>query len=606
MKPKYNRSLARVPQRKIDDLCELYIKYRGNDLTKLEGEMRERGWTGFSRRVLYPEERRSVHGWIERLRLPDLLEPEDRKAVIRRYATNGLKMWLRLASPEYTWDWRYQNAIYKRLHAVKDGKCRRLMIFLPPRHGKSELVTIRFTTWLLMLDPTLRVIIGSYNQKLANRFCRRIKRLYLSMKANEEASPVAESSEPVNGEPAPLPVVANPLNTLDEWETTEGGGVKAVGAGAGVTGFGADLIILDDPIKGRSAAESKNNRERVWEWFTDDLHTRLEPKGSIILIQTRWHEDDLAGRLIKDAQNGGEQWDVISFPALAECDGSEDTPVLMSLASRRRGEAAQSSGLEDKSVLAPIVAARRRGEAAQGSGLEDKSVLAPIVDELGRSPGEALCPARFSREELLAKRERMGTYSFDALYQQRPVPRTGGLFKREWFSRVVDVAPQGLRWYRGYDLAVSTKTSADYTASFRCALDRKTGDLYIADGFRKRIEFPEQRRYIVDRIRTERNTEHGIESAIHGQAFVQELWREERLSRAAFRGVRVTTDKLTRALAWANRAEAGKVVLVRGPWINEFLDEVCAFPNARHDDQVDAVSLAVQMMDARKSVLYAF
>ena len=200
----------------------------------------------------------------------------------------------------------------------------------------------------------------------------------------------------------------------------------------------------------------------------------------------------------------------------------------------------------------------------------------------------------------------MGTYSFDALYQQRPVPRTGGLFKREWFSRVVDVAPQGLRWYRGYDLAVSTKTSADYTASFRCALDRKTGDLYIADGFRKRIEFPEQRRYIVDRIRTERNTEHGIESAIHGQAFVQELWREERLSRAAFRGVRVTTDKLTRALAWANRAEAGKVVLVRGPWINEFLDEVCAFPNARHDDQIDAVSLAVQMMDARKSVLYAF
>lgn len=323
--------------------------------------------------------------------------------------------------------------------------------------------------------------------------------------------------------------------------------MKAVGAGAGVTGFGADLIILDDPIKGRAMAESKNNRERVWNWFNDDLHTRLEPGGSIILIQTRWHEDDLAGRLLRESDNGGEKWDVVSLPGIAEAD-----------------------------------------------------------DPLGRKEGEALCPERFDREALLAKKERMGTYSFAALYQQSPVPRDGGLFKREWFTRIVDTAPASLRWFRGYDLAVSTKTSADYTASFRCAIDRKTGDLYIADGFRGKIEFPEQRRYILERIREERNTEHGIELALHGQAFVQELWREQRLSRSAFRGVRVSTDKFTRALAWANRAEAGKVVLVRGPWIGEFLDEVCQFPNSRHDDQVDAVSLAVQMIETRKRMVWAF
>ena len=141
----------------------------------------------------------------------------------------------------------------------------------------------------------------------------------------------------------------------------------------------------------------------------------------------------------------------------------------------------------------------------------------------------------------------MGSYSFAALYQQSPMPADGALFKREYFGRIVDHAPAGLLWYRGYDLAVSTKTSADYAASFRIALDKKTGDLYIADGFRGRLEFPDQRKYIVGRIREERDTEHGIEEALHGQGFVQELWREEKLGTSAFRGVRVTVDKYTRA-----------------------------------------------------------
>lgn len=227
-------------------------------------------------------------------------------------------------------------------------------------------------------------------------------------------------------------------------------------------------------------------------------------------------------------------------------------------------------------------------------------------DQIGRKPGQALWPQRFPAAALLAKKAEMGSYSFAALSQQTPIPAEGALFKREWFARIVPAAPLGLRWCRGYDLAVSTKTSADYTASFRVALDKRTGDPYIEGGFRSRIEFPDQRRHIVDRIRQERDTEHGIEQALHGQAFVQELWREERPSRSAFRGVRVTTDKFTRALAWANRAEAGKVVLVRGPWIDAFLDEITHFPHSAHDDQVNAVSLAVQMIDSRKNEVWTF
>ncbi|MGH9820736.1 MAG: phage terminase large subunit, partial [Pyrinomonadaceae bacterium] len=147
--------------------------------------------------------------------------------------------------------------------------------------------------------------------------------------------------------------------------------------------------------------------------------------------------------------------------------------------------------------------------------------------------------------------------------------------------------------------AVSIKTTADYTASFRCALDAQ-GNLYIAGGFRMRIEYPDQRRFIIERMQAEPDTEHGIEETLHGKAIIQDLRRERHLTRCVFRGVRVTADKVTRASAWAARAEEGKVILVRGAWIREFLDEVCSFPNARHDDQVDAVSIAVQMIEKPK------
>ncbi|MBP7377489.1 MAG: phage terminase large subunit [Pyrinomonadaceae bacterium] len=202
-------------------------------------------------------------------------------------------------------------------------------------------------------------------------------------------------------------------------------------------------------------------------------------------------------------------------------------------------------------------------------------------------------------------KRKLGSYSFSALYQQSPAPAEGGRFKREWFRNIVDEAPPNLRWKRGYDLAVSTRTSADYTASFRCAKD-KLGNLYIADGMRARIEYPEQRRYAIERMRDERSTEHGIESALHGAAFVQDIRRDMRFGHIALRKVKVDVDKLTRALAWLNLAEEGKVYLVRGPWIDEFVDEVARFPTGRHDDQVDAVSVAVNMLSQPSKKAFGF
>jgi len=233
------------------------------------------------------------------------------------------------------------------------------------------------------------------------------------------------------------------------------------------------------------------------------------------------------------------------------------------------------------------------------------SAVQSSPDAIGRSVGEALWPERYDEDSLEQTKRKLGTYSFSALYQQDPVPAEGGIFKRHWFTNIVAEAPAGLKWCRGYDLAVSTKTTADYTASFRCAYDAD-GNLYIADGFRKRVEFPEQRRYIIDRIKSEFNTDHGVEVALHGQALLQDLRRQARLQGRRFRGVQVRDDKVSRALLWQPLAEEGLLRLVRGRWIEDFIEEACAFPAGTTDDQIDAVSIAVQMFEQKAGKLYTF
>lgn len=429
--------------------------------------------------------------------------------------------WLAATEPNLKWDLPHLKYLCAALKRVTSGETRRLIICMPPRHAKSDTVTIRYSAWRLAMDPTLNIIIGSYNQRLANKFSRSIQRILKTRVT-----------------------LTKDRKAVDEWETKAGGGVKAVGVGAGITGFGGGLVMIDDPVKGRADAESVTWRENVWEWFNDDIYTRLEPDASIVLIQTRWHEDDLAGRLLKLASQGGERWEQIVLPALAE-----------------------------------------KG------------------DPLRRKIGHALWPKRYPARYLKRVRNQLGSYSFSALYQQDPTTADNCLFKREWFSRTVRRAPEGLTWARGYDLAISTKTHADYTASFRCAFG-DDGDLYIDGGFRRRIEYPEQRRFVVDRLLREPDAMHGIESALHGQALVQDLRRESISRGRILWPVKVSDDKRTRALAWVSLAEEGRVVLVEGGWHRDFLDEVCRFPHGTHDDQVDAVSLAVRMLrekDDRRS-----
>jgi predicted phage terminase large subunit-like protein len=539
---------------------ELWLKYGGKQHLRIESEMQACGFP-FYRAYLYT--RRHSHGvrlgWPDEFGWHAELTPAQRAGLGNRNAgRHGFEAWLKRTFPEWQWTAPYQRYIYDHLAELTSGTSRRLMIFMPPRHGKSETVTIRNTAWRLLRDPKLNVILGSYNQRLADRFSRRIRRIvsqppasaggrshHATHAAGKRDAPTSELRNFATPQLGPRRLAA-----ASEWETPGGGIVRSVGVGAGIAGFGAGLIVIDDPVRNRADAESKTYRDRVWDWFNDDIYTRMEPDAAIVLIQTRWHQDDLAGRLLRETQNGGEPWQVISLPAIAEF-----------------------------------------GTAHAGTA----GACGPGKDPLGRRPGEALWPRRYPAAALKRIQKKLGSYSFSALYQQSPSPAEGGMFKRAWFEKIIDEAPPNLRWKRGYDLAVSTKTSADRTASFRCAFDRQ-GNLYIADGFCARIEYPEQRRYIIERMENDLFTEHGIEKAAHGEACHQDLRREPRLRRYPFRLVPVKHDKLTRALAWLNLAEEGKLFLVRGPWIQGFVDEVASFPNGRHDDQIDAVSIAVQML----------
>jgi predicted phage terminase large subunit-like protein len=296
------------------------------------------------------------------------------------------RAWNERVQPAWRWDWPHLALLQETLEQVTAGTIRKLIIQMPPRHGKSETATVRYPVYRLLDEPTTRVIVGAYNVTLAAKFGRK-----------------ARAIAQLNGVP-----LSDERAAAEDWETAAGGGVRAVGVGSGVTGHGGDLIIIDDPVKSREEAESATYREKVWSWYTDDLYTRREPGAAMILIMTRWHSDDLAGRIL--ASEDGPNWTVLSLPALAEEN-----------------------------------------------------------DPLGRPEGSALCPDRYDETALADIRLAMGEYGFSALYQQRPRPREGNMFPRDK-ATIVDALPAGLRQVRYWDKG-GTQGGGDPTSGVRMGWD---------------------------------------------------------------------------------------------------------------------------------------
>lgn len=394
------------------------------------------------------------------------------------------------------------------------GRIKRLAVFMPPRHGKSQLCSRYFPAWFFGTHPEKRIIQAGYGNSFAATWGRHTRN------AIDEARKLGIFG--VQVDPA--------KSSADEWEIAgHEGGMFCVGIGGGVTGRGADLLTIDDPVKSREEADSFTYREKTWEWYTDDLYTRLHPGARVLLVATRWHYDDLPGRILAhDA--GREAWTVINLPAIAEED-----------------------------------------------------------DLLGRAPGAALWPQRYDLAALEDARATLGSYGFAALYQQRPSPREGGMFKRHWFE-IVDAAPAVGDKARGWDLA-GTEDGGDWTVGVRGV---KNGRFYIDDVRREQLS-PAGVRDLVrvtaqqDGLEVKQSLPQDPGQA--GKAQVQEFAR-------LLTGLRVHTSQETgpkhlRAEAFAAQCEAGNVALVRGPWNEAFIDEFCHFnPDVKDqvDDQIDATS----------------
>lgn len=369
--------------------------------------------------------------------LRGLLPPDEYKSA----NTASFHQWLCEVTPYFNWSWPYQRYIQQHLEDVALGKINKLMIFCPPRHGKSQLATVRYPVWRIHRNPQLRVIIGAYNQTLASTFCRNARRIARML----------------------FPLSTH-LQRADAWETPAGGGIRAVGVGTGVTGHGCHLLIIDDPVKSRVEAESETYRERVWEWYCEDLYTRLEPGGAIVLIMTRWHEDDLAGRILQS--NDGPNWTVVRLPAEAEEN-----------------------------------------------------------DPLGRQPGEPLCPDRYDSVALNDRKLVLGSYGYNALYQGRPAPPEGSIIKREWLQ-FYDMPPlQFDEMIQSWDMSFKANDDNSYVVGQ--VWGRRGSSYYLIDQVRNHIDFPSTLRAVKSLSqRYPGALTKLVEDKANGPAVIQMLERE--------------------------------------------------------------------------------
>jgi predicted phage terminase large subunit-like protein len=418
----------------------------------------------------------------------------------------------------YLHNWHI-DAITYRLMECQAGRINRLIITQPPRSLKSICTSVAYVAWMLGQDPSLRFICVSYSNELAQELARQFRLVVQS-----------------EWYPLLFPRMRISRDTGAEVITTAGGGRFATSIGGTLTGRGADVIIIDDPLKAEEA-QSAVARQKVIAWYRDTLVTRLNDKrsGIVILVMQRLHEEDLAGHLL---EQGG--WTHLDLPAIA---------------------------IEDQRIpIAPDAFHTRR----------EGDVLHP-----GREPMEAL-------EQI---KTAMGSMAFSAQYQQRPVPLEGNLVKREWFQwyeSLPELGP-GVRVIQSWDVATTIGDRRDYSVCTTWLI--KKGDCYLVHVLRARLEYPELKQRIVDMAQQFNVQAILIENAGAGTHLLQELRRDTPAGVPRPIGIKPEADKVTRMAAQTPKIEAGQVRLPNdAPWLDAFLHEHLAFPNAKHDDQVDSVS----------------
>lgn len=427
---------------------------------------------------------------------------------------------------------------------VLERKSPRLMLTMPPRHGKSEIVSRRFPAWALGKNPDLSIIAASYSADLASRMNRDVQRIIES-----DTYQAVFPDTKLYGKNIRSVASGSYLRNSDIFEVVGHSGVyRSAGVGGGITGMGADIAIIDDPFKDRMSADSPTIRQNIWEWYTSTLYTRLAPGGGIIVMNTRWSEDDLSGRLLAaQAKGEGDVWRVINFPAIAE------------------------------------------------------------EDEAHRKKGEALHPERYPLEQLLKIKAAIGTRDWEALYQQHPTPEGGAVFLSEWLQRTwlpKDLPENFDSMVQSWDMTFKDGDASDFVVGQLWG--RKGADFYLLDQMRGRWSFTqsvEMVRAMQARARryAQRTCRVLIEDKANGPAIIDMLKHEI----SGIIPIEPDGSKLARAHAVTALFEAGNVLLPDvsiAPWVNEFRLELTRFPNAAHDDQVDSASMAIRYLDKRQGL----
>lgn len=400
----------------------------------------------------------------------------------------------------------------------------RIIILTPPRHGKSSLVSHFLPPWWLGRRPDERILLTSYSDRFAKLWGRRARDVFF------------EYADPVFGLR-----IAHSQKATDDWGIKGHlGSMATAGVGGTITGRGADLLIIDDPVKDAVEAESERQRDKVWDWWQSTSGSRLEPNAVVVVIMTHWHKDDLAGRLIADMEHGeGEQWRVVRMPAIATEDEtwSEDGWSWT------------------------------------------------------RAAGEPLWRNRYDVPALQRIQKRSGPKWWSALYQQNPTPTAGNLAKRVWFKIVGGTPSTGMKWCRFWDAAGTEERAGrdpDWTVGALVGWHAQSKTAYLKDVIRVRATAGDVDKLILQTAQIDgkhviiREEEEGGSS---GKAVIAA--RKKMLAGYNYLGVRATGEKSSRWTPMLIQIEASNFLIVEGSWNKLYIDEAVTVP-AGHDDQMDA------------------
>lgn len=451
------------------------------------------------------------------MRLPTIQEIRLAKA------RKGLSYFTLHTKPDYLLGWVHKeicDELDRFLQDVADKKSPRLIITMPPRSGKSELVSRRFPAFALGRNPDLQIIATSYSSDLSQRFNRDVQRVIDDEKYFDLFPNTRLSNSRVRTDSR-----GSYIRTSDLFEIVgHAGAYRSCGVGGGITGQGADILIIDDPIKDRAQAGSKTIRDSIWDWYTSTAYTRLSPGGGVIVMATRWHTDDLIGRLIQ-RMGEGDTFRIVNYPAIAE------------------------------------------------------------HDELHRKAGEALHPERYPLSTLLQIQKTIGSRDWEALYQQHPVPDGGALFKLEWFRRwtASNLPPEFDHTLMSWDMTFKDSKNSDYVVGQ--VWGKKGPNFYLLDQVRGQWDFVKTKEMVrVLAQKWPRVVRKLVEDKANGSAVISEL----KSTVSGFVPITPTESKEARASSVTPYFEAGNVFIpedTEAPWVPHYVSELLEFPAGSHDDQ---------------------